>query len=137
MSKNYEYMIGDQVLKVLRPLNFGTWLVSGCGISTICNTPEGVRYWIGEMVKRGGVPIVMRWAALGLLIACLAGNSQARELQYHPDPAPAPAAQSQGNTAAVIGVSVGVSLLLTWVISKVIDYRQARTDRDELIEGKI
>ncbi len=114
-----------------------TWLVSGCGISAICSSQDGITWWTSAIIERGGVPIVMRWAALGLLIACLAGNSQARELQYHPDPAPAPASQSQGNTAAVIGVSVGVSLLLTWVISKVIDYRQARTDRDELIEGNI
>lgn len=40
----------------------GTVLVNGCGISAICDTIEGLNYWISEIIYRGGVPQVMRWA---------------------------------------------------------------------------
>jgi len=36
-----------------------TYLVSGCGVSAVCSTKEGVMYWVAEMVKRGGIPTVM------------------------------------------------------------------------------
>jgi hypothetical protein len=58
--------------------NFGTWLVNGCGVSAICDTPSGVTYWIAEMVKRGGVPAVTRWAQALVLIVALFGAGQAQ-----------------------------------------------------------
>jgi hypothetical protein len=41
---------------------FGTWLVQGCGVSAICNTPEGVVYWMQQIVEHGGVPTYQTWA---------------------------------------------------------------------------
>lgn len=47
-----------------------TIVVSGCGVSAVCNTEEGVLYWIREIIDRGGVPLVKLWTAtlLALLI---------------------------------------------------------------------
>ncbi len=50
--------------------SFGTWLVHGVGgacgnaegVSMICHTREGVQYWMNEIIARGGVPSLTRWA---------------------------------------------------------------------------
>lgn len=62
--------------------NFGTWLVHGCGVSAICDTREGVLYWMIEMVKRGGVPVLTRWAQLGLMLLALLGAGQAQAVRH-------------------------------------------------------
>ena len=62
--------------------NFETWLVNGCGVSAICHTREGVMYWMVEMVKRGGIPSVTRWAQTVLLLGCLLGSVRAEAFQY-------------------------------------------------------
>lgn len=35
------------------------YLVSGCGVSVLCETQESVVEWIKEMVQRGGTPSVI------------------------------------------------------------------------------
>lgn len=38
------------------------WLVSGCGISAVCRSPKGIAYWTEQIIRKGGVPVVSKWA---------------------------------------------------------------------------
>lgn len=39
-----------------------TFLVKGCGVSFICHNREDVKARISEIIDKGGVPEVQRWA---------------------------------------------------------------------------
>lgn len=35
-------------------------MVSGCGISAICETKESMLFWIDQIIRHGGVPVVIQ-----------------------------------------------------------------------------
>lgn len=39
-----------------------TYLVKGCGVSFICHSREDVKARCSEIIDKGGVPEVQRWA---------------------------------------------------------------------------